>query len=155
MKDFGFFLFYKIMKLSKLFFKNHQIVHQAIPAAVLIQCFQNVFVSLCFGRVGELYEQHTHWTRLPTPTNYCSALPCRACIQPGTRAHLAQLQELPVVVDVAHQLHLRVKVLLLVDDAEVVQTQVGHVLPAADVCDFNKQSSASLLYVIAAWQRVA
>ena len=47
--------------------------------------------------------------------------------------HLAQLQEVPVVVDVGHQLYLRVKVLLLVDNAEIIQTQMGHILPAAQM----------------------
>ena len=55
----------------------------------------------------------------------------------ATSPYLAQLQEVPVVVDVGHQLYLGVKVLLLVDNAEIIQTQVGHVLPAAQMWNFR------------------
>ena len=44
-------------------------------------------------------------------------------------SHLPELQQLPVVIDISHQVHLRVKVLLLVDHTQVVQAQVCDILP--------------------------
>lgn len=43
--------------------------------------------------------------------------------------YLPELQQLPVIVDVSHQVHLRVKVLLLVDHTQVVQAQVCDIPP--------------------------
>lgn len=47
----------------------------------------------------------------------------------GLFPYLPQLQQLPVIIDVTHQVHLRVKVLLLVDHTQVVQAQVCHIPP--------------------------
>lgn len=59
--------------------------------------------------------------------------------------YLPKLQQVPVVVDVSHQVHLRIKVLLLVDHCQVVEAQVGHILPAA-FCELGGARSD-------AWQR--
>lgn len=44
-------------------------------------------------------------------------------------SYLPELQELPVIVDVSHQVHLRVKVFLLMYDTQVVQAEVCHIHP--------------------------
>lgn len=51
------------------------------------------------------------------------------CSCPLQCPYLAQLQHLPVFNDVSHQLHVKVKILLLVDYTQVVQTQMNHILP--------------------------
>lgn len=43
--------------------------------------------------------------------------------------YLSELQQLPVIIDIRHQVYLRVKVLLLVDHAQVVKAQVSYIHP--------------------------
>lgn len=43
--------------------------------------------------------------------------------------YLSELQQLPVIIDIRHQMHLWVKVLLLVDHAQVVKAQVSDIHP--------------------------